>query len=408
MSTQEEFEAKLDSMTVSTIVGEPTMKSYENLINELKPIAIKLKTSLFPKGQKYGFLATITTEDDYASIIDDTTYRWTEPEEPEDYDSTITDEMTDTQRKQREEQHKRYKVEYNKYIAATNVLRARIVDAIEEEYIEKIRDPVVDYDEHSPYLLLEQIKSVISLTTHERNEIKNLVKIPWDGTSTLRKFSIDLDANRKTAKRWKITILETDVMDHFVEQIYKSNAFDEKVMMAWENKRAIFKTWEHCKAYFLKEADDKSAYNKSTAKQMGYHSAANVEDAEDMEDNVNIVLEAMQKSAEEINAVVATNTGLEATIKGLERTISEQSKQISKLIGMNENLVKALATAGKEVQDKDKADKAKAEAEKKTGGATRLCPYCKKKHWGAGKRCVARKCNAHLRPDNWKGEEVDE
>jgi hypothetical protein len=58
---------------------------------------------------------------------------------------------------------------------------------------------------------------------------------------------------------------------------------------------------------------------------------------------------------------------------------------------MNENLVKALAAAGKEVQEKDKADKAKAEEQKKTGGATR-----------------ARKCNAHLRPDNWKGEEVDE
>jgi hypothetical protein len=234
--------------------------------------------------------------------------------------------------------------------------------------------------------------------------------IPWDPTITLRKFSIDLDANHKIAKRWKITILETDVMDHFVEQIYKNNAFDEKVMMVWENKRAaIFKTWERCKAYFLKEADDKVAYNKSTAKQMGYHSAAHVEEAKEMEDNVNLVLDAMQKSAEEINAVVATNAGLEATIKGLERTVSEQSKQISKLIGMNKNLVKALAAAGKEVQEKDKVDKAKAEEQKRTGGATnRLCPYCKKKHWGAGKRCVARKCNAHLQPNNWKGEEVDE
>jgi hypothetical protein len=123
MATQEEFEAKLENITVTPMNGEPTMKSYETLVKELKPIAIKLKTTLFAKGHKYGFLATICTEEDYASIIEDPNYKWMEPEEPEDYDSTITDDMTDVQRKQQEEQHKRYKIEFNKYVAATNVLR---------------------------------------------------------------------------------------------------------------------------------------------------------------------------------------------------------------------------------------------------------------------------------------------
>jgi hypothetical protein len=76
-------------------------------------------------------------------------------------------------------------------------------------------------------------------------------------------------------------------------------------MTDWENKRPIFKTWDHCKAYFLKEAENINQYNKSTAKQSGYGSAGNVEDEEatEMEENVNLVLEAMQKNAEEINAV---------------------------------------------------------------------------------------------------------
>lgn len=412
MATQEEFEAKLENITVTPMNGEPTMKSYETLVNELKPIAIKLKTTLFAKGHKYGFLATICTEEDYASIIEDPNYKWMEPEEPEDYDSTITDDMTDVQRKQREEQHKRYKIEFNKYVAATNVLRARIIEAVEEEYIEKLKDPVVDYDEHSPYLLLEQIKAAVSLTTYERNQIKDLVRIPWDSTITLRKYANTLDTNRKTAKRWKISVIEQDVMDHFVAQIYQSNTFDIKIMTDWENKRPIFKTWDHCKAYFLKEAENIKQYNKSTAKQSGYGSAGNVEDEEatEMEENVNLVLEAMQKNAEEINAVVATNAGFENTIKGLERTISEQAKQISKLLEMNNNLVKSLTAMGKEVADKNKAKAEEVVDPKKdrNGGAARLCQYCKKKHWGAGKRCIARKINAHLRPDNWKGEEVDE
>jgi hypothetical protein len=35
--------------------------------------------------------------------------------------------MTNVQWKQREEQHKRYKIEFNKYITATNVLRECII-----------------------------------------------------------------------------------------------------------------------------------------------------------------------------------------------------------------------------------------------------------------------------------------
>jgi hypothetical protein len=67
---------------------------------------------------------------------------------------------------------------------------------------------------------LEQIKAAVSLTTYERNQIKDLVRIPWDSTITLREYANTLDTNRKTAKRWKISFIEQVVMDHFVAQIY--------------------------------------------------------------------------------------------------------------------------------------------------------------------------------------------
>jgi hypothetical protein len=152
---------------------------------------------------------------------------------------------------------------------------------------------------------------------------------------------------------------------------------------------------------------------------MGFHSAANVTEIEDAtEESVNAVVDAISKTAEEMNLVATTNAGLEATVK-------EQSKQISKLItmnknlvAMNENLVKALAAAGKEASDKDKVtDAAKAvveqalkEAARKTGGGKekKPCKYCKKKHKASYKYFLARKCNAHLHPDGWTGKEVDE
>jgi cysteinyl-tRNA synthetase len=196
-------------------------------------------------------------------------------------------------------------------------------------------------------------------------------------------------------------------MDHFVDQVYKHGVFEMKVMSECEKKRSILKNWMACKKYFLEAADEIKNFNKSTAKRVGYHSVASMEeeteDATEMEENVNLVLEAMQKSAEEINAVLATNSSLEATIK-------EQTKQISRLLEMNNNLVKALVAAGKQIPDKDKA----TEEDKKTSGRRnpkgrklKMCEFCKTEHWGAGKGCLARKCNKHLRPDNWSGAEID-
>ena len=158
-------------------------------------------------------------------------------------------------------------------------------------------------------------------------------------------------------------------------------------------------------------ADNVSQWNQATAKQAGFHSAANVEEAEEdpteVEENVNLVLDAMEKSAEQINAVAMANAGFEQTIKGLEATITAQSKQITKLLEMNQSLVGMLAAAGLKPADKDKAD---AEEEKKNNGGGhryRMCRYCEERHRGAGKGCMARNVNAHLRPSNYKGKTVD-
>lgn len=121
-----------------------------------------------------------------------------------------------------------------------------------------------------------------------------------------------------------------------------------------------------------------------------------------------MVLEAMNSTAEEMNAVAAINTKLEAII-------TAQAKQITRLLEMNNNLVQSLIAAGKHVAEKNKAteeDKKAATAhkpgkEEKPVREARKCEFCKKRHWGAGVGCRSRKVNRHLRPANWEGEEVD-
>jgi hypothetical protein len=68
MSTIEDFEAKFDGfdgLAVTKIVGDFSIKKYDQLIQELRPIATKVKTNLFPNGENYGFLAIISTDAEY-------------------------------------------------------------------------------------------------------------------------------------------------------------------------------------------------------------------------------------------------------------------------------------------------------------------------------------------------------
>ena len=68
MFTQEEYAKVLDVLkTVPLVEGDITMKTYKDLLSNLRPIATKLKTKIFPEGQKYGHLLLLTMDSEYAS-----------------------------------------------------------------------------------------------------------------------------------------------------------------------------------------------------------------------------------------------------------------------------------------------------------------------------------------------------
>jgi CO dehydrogenase/acetyl-CoA synthase beta subunit len=189
----------------------------------------------------------------------------------------------------------------------------------------------------------------IPLTTEERAKLKAGIYLKWDGTTSLRSYIYDIKTGMKDASFWKVSILPQDIVDHLVQQIYEIDPFKEKVMTEWGTRPTANKIWERCVQYFLKAADKLKIHQKATAKQPGYHSAANVQEEEEkaaeeeaqkaaeQEEHLNMVLEAMENSGEQMNAVVAT-----ATNAKMEATIAELTKQVAKLTDVNNCLVKAL------------------------------------------------------------------
>ena len=206
MSTLEDFKAKLADLSVTRIDGDPTMHTYDRLFEELRPIATKLKTNLVLKGDTYGFLAIICTDDEYGYYINDESYMYQPPAKPDDYyDLTIPDNIGETQRKVREAQHCTKQVEYLKFTAMKNCLCDAIAKAIPEEYLEEIKDPVVGYDMLQPYDMLQHVRQNISLTTLDVDEMKATVYVEWDaGAETLRAFINRMEKGARGCKRWNI------------------------------------------------------------------------------------------------------------------------------------------------------------------------------------------------------------
>lgn len=265
--------------------------------------------------------------------------------------------------------------------------------------------------------MLKHIKEQIPLTTDERSQMKNGIYLTWDGTTSLRSFINRMTEGMKAASFWNVHVQQPDMVDHLVSQIYKIDPFESKVMTDWETRRQDRKTWEQCIQYFQAEADKQNIIKKATAKQAGYESAANVEEKSDTasttdEEHVNIIVEQLERNGEQMNAVAMTNAKL-------ENTVAELTKQMGQLLTMNSNLVQTIVALGGTVADKNNAAKVeekenaskKRKLDKEKSAEKKLvakkCNFCGEKHTMYGKFCVARKCNAHLRPEGWSGTEID-
>lgn len=418
ITSEEEYAEILEKITVDPI-GEPTMKTFDSLRKDLVRLARKLPTSLFKGGKEFGHLVLICEEGEYADYIgEDEDFEYQDPPTPDEFEVVIPRGSSDEQVRAKEREVHRHNEDYNKFLATRKALANAIAGAVDEEYVEELRHELMEYDRCQPFEMLQHIKRQIPITTSERATMKQAVFAKWDGVKSLRKFINEMKAAMKAAKSWDVPIQLADAVDHLVEQIYAIDPFEERVMTEWET-RTVAKGWSACCLYFLDAADKARIVKKATAKQAGFESAANVREAaagdaapDDTEEHVNLILEQMEKNGEQMNAVAQTNAKLHDTIE-------RQSKQISKLLEMNEALVKAITAMGGTVADKLKANKDTEEKsdeerndrrqkkKKKTRGAVNMCNFCNKEHKDWGIYCPARKCNAHLRPKGWTGTEID-
>ena len=109
----------------------------DTLEKELASIAARIKTVLFPGGERHGHLCCVISDEAYGAKIADPAFELEqhEPEEPEAYNPEITDDTPDHQRRTMEADWERYKKDVTRYNAVQEVLVNQIAGAIDLQHL---------------------------------------------------------------------------------------------------------------------------------------------------------------------------------------------------------------------------------------------------------------------------------
>jgi len=158
---------------------------------------------------------------------------------------------------------------------------------------------------------------------------------PWDvaGGVALSKFTKALDERRIELHIHNITIEDEDAKEHYMVQMYESNAFNETDMKEWEDKTEEEKDdWVVMKRFFRKKMALNEAYNNNNEGNSAalYGSSANVTEQEeklaDMGDQIREYIQQLTGAKE--NVPPPTNHTSTASIN---KATEEMNKRMSKI-----------------------------------------------------------------------------
>lgn len=268
--------------------GRPTRSDWMMWQRQLEKIAASYDVSetytftVDAAGNNFGLLFLTVDPDDvhYELRTGITTY--VEPVQPPRYDAAINAATPTFERKQREEENEQKKHDYFTMKGASRGMAENLRDAMGEQYYNQLEHAIVGFKNVTVLQIMKHLdEEWVPMNTKERRAIKKDYFKPWDvaGGVALSAFTKALDERRNELHVHNITIEDEDVKEHYMVQMYASNAFNESEMKEWEDKTEADKDdWTIMKKYFRDKMTLNDAYtnnNEGNAPTM-FGSSANV------------------------------------------------------------------------------------------------------------------------------------
>ena len=421
----------LEGRVLTRMPGRPTMRGVNKTRNQITAEYAKAKTShpSFPLGTRFGFAAAMMKTSRYIRVHDiqcvagdelDPTWTFEYPERPATYDASITGQMLDATRRKKEEERKDALMQFDTFEGYELAFKEKLELAYDAAYFATLRDDILGFTHLTVLDLLEHLESqCLALTNREKQSKLKECELPWEPGEDVGAYFTKLDKlEEELDNEYGIEWPTSMKMMVALGAMYDSNTFDEREMMAWEEKPAVDQTWVHLVSYFTAIWEMKQRYNSSTPRRHGFaESAANVNDTPKATENEDIVtnlqhvaiaatadkehLQQMSNAADDLLEVIKEQ---QKQMKEAQAQSKEQLAQIKKLIEQNGQLTAALATAkgGQTKRTTQPTATVTKPADGNDGQVTmppNMCSICGLFH--AKSKCWELEVNAKRRPEGW-------
>ena len=264
--------------TVTKIHGQPSIRDITQLKRELTKISASVSTGL--GGGKHGHVGIVIPKDKYIKVSEGGA-EFDIPTHPGHYPDTVSS-VAATRDKQFAK-HKALIAEYEVCTGVVNAMKEKIVEAVDEEWLEEINDKILGFQNVPVTQMFEHlVERAGELDYIDLQEMKQERDAPWNTNEHIVTYFTKVERAVKRMKD-KIKMDEKELLSNALYTIKESGEM-EHALRTWDKKDEADKTWKECKSYFSKEYANRRKHSSIEAKQTPF-GRANQAKEEPQEDN---------------------------------------------------------------------------------------------------------------------------
>ena len=136
---------------------------------------------------------------------------------------------------QLQEDHKLRWTEYHFHMIIDAVAVEAIVFAVEKQYIDKLKEEYISYNNQTIKSMLLQLRTWFVITNSEKVAIKAHFHTPWSNTpnSHITTFARQLDRHQIKCSNDGVTITDNDKVVYFIQEMYVCGLFKARFLDDW-------------------------------------------------------------------------------------------------------------------------------------------------------------------------------
>ncbi len=314
-------------------------------------------------GGRHGSLALVLDNTDYSSITKARITSTKPVTQPDGINKGITATSTPLKILTFQEEMKKLQKEFDLQEAVTNIGVQRIIDSIEEQYIEELNKEYFGYANSTIKNVLHHLQTNwCKVMTRERTDATKAFYQAWVPNMThIITFGRQLNKQQKKCKTINVVISDKANTLHFVGQMYKSNYFTKEQMTKYKILSDANKVWDKTLAHFTDLFSLCKAYSDNKAANSGFENAAHVRDHSSAHSVItantesdftcNLYIESLEESLAAAQEHCATDATTRSPVPPvfdpltlLQTELAEQRKKVSEV--MVQNTIRAALSKG--------------------------------------------------------------